>query len=167
MQESVRQEPARTVPVLSAQELSRVRSVLYLNGLRGTEIEDAAQDVQVRLLERAPVDLVSAGSWASVVATRVALDRHRRRATRRRMLLRLASGTEESCATPDAADVVAVRTALEGLDPDLRSVVVLRYFADLDVAAISAALAIPTGTVKSRLSRAHARLRNALSEAQP
>ena len=149
--------------VLSREELSRVRSVLYLNGLRGPDLENAAQDVQVRLLERAPDDLRSPVAWACTVATRIALDRHRRSGTRTRLLSALQGRLSEPT-VPDQTTVVAVRAALRQLEPDLRAVVVLRYFADFDVPAIARALDVPEGTVKSRLHRATPLLRAALSE---
>ena len=42
--------------------------------------------------------------------------------------------------------------------PDLRVVVVLRYYADLSEREIATAIGRPTGTVKSRLHEAHRRL---------
>jgi RNA polymerase sigma-70 factor (ECF subfamily) len=53
---------------------------------------------------------------------------------------------------------VAIVTALGQVDTDQRVVVVLHYLADLGTAEIAAELGIPEGTVKSRLSRARARL---------
>lgn len=141
-----------------------MRAVLYLNGVRGPDLDDAAQDVQLRLLERAPTNLENPGAWSCTVATRVALDLHRRRATRRRLFSVLSRNASEQGALPEQATVIAVREALKQLDVDLRAVVVLRYFADLDVRTIAQALDVPEGTVKSRLHRAAARLRTALSE---
>jgi RNA polymerase sigma-70 factor (sigma-E family) len=60
--------------------------------------------------------------------------------------------TEDTSAEIDVAD--AVHRALAGLDPSFREVVVLRYFANLGEQQTAAALRIPAGTVKSRLSRA-------------
>ncbi len=48
--------------------------------------------------------------------------------------------------------------ALDGLSKPNRDVVVLRYFAGLTEAETAAALDIPAGTVKSRLSRSLAQL---------
>ena len=53
---------------------------------------------------------------------------------------------------------VALVRALGELDPDQRLVVVLHHLADVGVAQIAAELGVPEGTVKSRLSRARARL---------
>lgn len=59
---------------------------------------------------------------------------------------------------------VALVTALDQVDRDQRVVVVLHYLADLGVAEIAAELGVPEGTVKSRLSRARARLSDLLAE---
>jgi RNA polymerase sigma-70 factor (ECF subfamily) len=49
--------------------------------------------------------------------------------------------------------------AIERLTPDDRLVIGLRWFVELDEAAMAAALNVPRGTVKSRLARAMRRLR--------
>jgi RNA polymerase sigma factor (sigma-70 family) len=59
---------------------------------------------------------------------------------------------------------VALVTALSLLDPCQREVVVLHHLADLSVAEIAEDLNIPTGTVKSRLSRGRERLGELLTE---
>lgn len=61
----------------------------------------------------------------------------------------------------------AVRTAIEGLPPDYREVIVMRElegFAYSDIAIIAG---IPVGTVMSRLSRGRALLARAFREAYP
>lgn len=57
----------------------------------------------------------------------------------------------------------AMSRAFEALEPDERIVLVLRFWQDLAVDAIAERLAIPSGTVKSRLHHATARLRTALT----
>ena len=61
---------------------------------------------------------------------------------------------------------VALVTALGQLDPDQREVVVLHHLADLSVAEIAEDLGLPTGTVKSRLSRGRDRLSVLLTESE-
>ncbi len=56
----------------------------------------------------------------------------------------------------------AVRRALGALSPEHREILLLRYMQELDYGEIAAALGISEGTVKSRISRAKARLREAL-----
>lgn len=63
---------------------------------------------------------------------------------------------------PDATDGIdgadAVARALDGLARGQREAVVLRYYAHLTDRQIADALGVAEGTVKSRLSRAHAQL---------
>jgi RNA polymerase sigma-70 factor (ECF subfamily) len=49
---------------------------------------------------------------------------------------------------------------VERLKPEDRLVIGLRWFVELDEAAMAAVLKVPRGTVKSRLSRAMRRLRD-------
>lgn len=66
---------------------------------------------------------------------------------------------------PDtAADRDLIWRGLEKLGRRQRAVVVLRYFEDLDLAAIADTLGISTGTVKSQLSRALSNLRDHLGD---
>jgi RNA polymerase sigma factor (sigma-70 family) len=57
-----------------------------------------------------------------------------------------------------------LRVALARLPERQRTAVFLRYYADLDYAAIGAALAIQPGTVAATLNAAHAALRTRLEE---
>lgn len=67
----------------------------------------------------------------------------------------------------DADDVVVERLRLESavrsLDADLRSVIETTYVQDLSVEQSGIVLAVPAGTVKSRLKRARDRLRKELT----
>lgn len=60
--------------------------------------------------------------------------------------------------------VAAIEAALRELSPELRAAFLLREYHDLDYAEISRALDIELGTVKSRLARARAALRERLAE---
>lgn len=59
-----------------------------------------------------------------------------------------------------------LRAALTLLPERQRTAVFLRYYADLDYAAIAEALEITTGTVAATLSAAHGALRTRLEEAR-
>jgi RNA polymerase sigma-70 factor (ECF subfamily) len=59
---------------------------------------------------------------------------------------------------------VQVDAAIRALSPPLREVIVLREFEDLDYAQIAMIVAVPIGTVMSRLARAREKLRAALSK---
>lgn len=60
---------------------------------------------------------------------------------------------------------IVVLDALAALPPRCRAVVVLRYWADLSVEQVAAALGCSPGTVKSQSARAHDKLRVLLGDA--
>jgi RNA polymerase sigma-70 factor (ECF subfamily) len=73
---------------------------------------------------------------------------------------------ERAAETPSPADAVAgaelrdrVRAALAQLPAETRELLLMREFQGMDYDAIAAALDVPLGTVKSRLSRARGDLR--------
>ena len=72
------------------------------------------------------------------------------------------------CAAGEAVPVrdvdARVRSIVAGLPERQRAVVFLRYYADLDEAAIARALGIRRGTVAATLHHAHARVRTLLAE---
>jgi RNA polymerase sigma-70 factor (sigma-E family) len=104
----------------------------------------------------------SVDAYARQVLMRAFLD-ERRRPWRRE---HVAADPPDLPAPGDATGAVAERLALEaalrGLPPNQRSVLVLRYWCDLDVRATAAALGISDGTVKSATSRGLAALRAVL-----
>ncbi|WP_036187331.1 RNA polymerase sigma factor [Ureibacillus manganicus] len=53
---------------------------------------------------------------------------------------------------------VDLQTAIDSLEPDLRTVITLYYYEDLSIKEIGTILNIAVGTVKSRLNRARAKL---------
>ncbi len=79
---------------------------------------------------------------------------------------RVADGPEVETGAHDALDERrdAVRAAIAALPERQRLVLFLRYYADLDYAAIGAALGVRRGTVSATLSHAHETLRAVLGE---
>lgn len=59
-------------------------------------------------------------------------------------------------------DREAVAAAMQELTPEYREILLLRYMQELDYDEIAAVLAVPAGTVKSRLNRAKAQLKEIL-----
>ena len=147
----------RSEPLLSSADAVRVRRVLFLNGVRGVDIEDAMQEIEIRALQRPPRG-AARGAWACAVATNLAMDLHRRNARHGRddapARLRIEADEAERVHLRDA-----VSRGLDALAPELRATVVLRFYADFSVPEIASAMAVPEGTVKSRLHRAVAELR--------
>jgi RNA polymerase sigma-70 factor, ECF subfamily len=74
-------------------------------------------------------------------------------------------------ATPDSAQALADRDLIErqlnDLPIDHRAVIVLRFYLDLPLEEVGDILDIPVGTVKSRLHRALASLRESMSQGHP
>jgi len=68
--------------------------------------------------------------------------------------------------SPDVFEPAAfdLRAAVADLPLDLRQVVALRFYVGMDSTQIGAVLEIPAGTVRTRLQRALARLREALAD---
>jgi RNA polymerase sigma factor (sigma-70 family) len=91
--------------------------------------------------------------WRTVVNTAIA-KRRRRSAPH----LVVQETTTEELGRDD------VRTVIQQLPERQRLVVFLRYWADLDYAAIAEALAISPGTVAAALHAAHGSIRNSLQE---
>lgn len=74
--------------------------------------------------------------------------------------------TEPSVAPVDvtgASEIAMVRHALDQLPPDQRTVIELGYFEGLSLSEVATKLGTPIGTIKSRLARALARLRDELA----
>jgi RNA polymerase sigma-70 factor (ECF subfamily) len=151
---------ARRQPLLDGAAALRVRRVLYLNGLRGEEIDDAMQEIELRAIERPPRDRRKAASWACVVATNLAMDVHRRAEKQESVLIADEAAVLEAAEPTGLRD--AIRAGLAELTPELRATVVLRFYADFTVPEIATAMAVPEGTVKSRLHRAIDELRRFL-----
>jgi RNA polymerase sigma-70 factor, ECF subfamily len=93
-----------------------------------------------------------------------------RRGLRRRGELPLTAVAADLIAedgTGRVADRDLLERALKGLPPRQRAVLVLRYWEDLPVPQIAAALNCSPGTVRSQASRALARLRQLTGTASP
>jgi len=116
--------------------------------------EEVALEAFTRLCERweEVSSMAAPGAWVHRVAMNTAMSLTRRRAvrTRKRHLVATDAGFE----SPDATTGVVVDAALQGLKPDLRAVIALRFCADLSVDDTAAVLDIPAGTVKARTRRA-------------
>jgi RNA polymerase sigma-70 factor, ECF subfamily len=90
------------------------------------------------------------GPWLHRIVTNRAIDHVRRRTLRAEV-----AGVETEAAAIEPAPGVSdeALTALAGLTPDHRAVVVLRYVLDYTPGEIAAILDVPRGTVNSRLRR--------------
>lgn len=106
--------------------------------------------------------------WLYAIATNLARNYYKRADTRHT----LAAGEDDvsdEWDAPEAAllaqdEVQAVIAALAALPDEQREVIVLYYYQSLEGAEIAAALAIPLGTVRSRLAAGVRRLREWMEE---
>jgi RNA polymerase sigma-70 factor (ECF subfamily) len=129
-------------------------------------MDDALQEAYVkayRALPRFRGDS-SPGTWLYRIAYNACLDELRRR----RRVVALDSVREAADRRAGPADAAAVRgglaAALAGLPPEDRAAVLLVDAAGFDYRDAAAVLAVPEGTVASRLHRARRALRRALAD---
>lgn len=111
-------------------------------------------------------DTAAFTAWAFRIVTRRAADAIRKAKRSRTGLAAFAA--EPHAAFAEATPIEAqaptetLVRALAGLPAEQRAAIALFYLEDLSVAEIAAALAVPAGTVKTRLKAARDRLRSAL-----
>lgn len=167
---AIRGEPAAFKALVRRYEravFSQLRGVLLASG-RTALVEDLAQETFLRAFRALP-SYTSDGrakfsTWLLTIATRLALNELRRR-----------PGVSFDGDTMDLQPAVmgdpthdaplvgrGVEAAVLSLSPPLRAAFLLRELHGFDYADIAEALDVDLGTVKSRLSRARARLREVL-----
>lgn len=137
---------------------------------------DLARDAVQEALVRAWRDLPGLRDpglivpWLRRLLVHACIDELRR--ARRRLVVEVELTDLHHPALGDASvrseDRDALERAFRRLDPAQRTVIVLHYYLDLPVAEIAAALEMPSGSVKSCLSRGRDALRAALeADARP
>lgn len=153
--------------------VEKYRNVLLNFFLRGgvsySDGEDLAQQTFVRLYNyrRKYVPSAKFTTFLFLVARQVRIDDLRRQQRRQKLedgLVREAESAAETPPPPLADGGDEVRRAVAGLSPVLRDVVELGVFQDLPYAEVAKILAIPVGTVKSRMFNALQKLKEVLDE---
>lgn len=141
--------------------------------------EDATQEAITRAWQarEALREQGALRSWLLRITVNVCRQWHRGRfGTHQRMTEPLPEAIDEDAAgvlallgtdpgASDAAAALDLRQAVNALPDDLRLVVVLRFYGGMDSPEIGAAMGIPSGTVRTRLRRALAALRDDLHDA--
>jgi RNA polymerase sigma-70 factor, ECF subfamily len=138
-------------------ERYRAPLIAYVFGLTGQRetAEEIAQDAFCRVWEKLPSlrqrdRLVS---WLYRIAHNLAIS------DRRRPRLKVLAHDPPAPPANVTDHYLAVHQAVAALPEPLRLVVSLKHFSGLGQEEIAAALSVPAGTVRSRLSRAYERLR--------
>lgn len=121
--------------------------------------EELAQEALARACRQwSQVSVMAApGAWVHRVAINLANSHFRRLLLERRARQRIVDS--QRTADPDVASAVAVRTAVAALPRRQRTAIVLRYFLDLPVKDVAAAMGCREGTVRALTSQAITALR--------
>jgi RNA polymerase sigma-70 factor (ECF subfamily) len=169
---------ARAGDAAAYEELVRMHQQIamrtaWLVTRNATDAEDAVQEAFVKAYRA--LGRFREGSpfrpWLLAIVANEARNRRRSVARSDRLALRVAEVRPSGGAapSPEAAALLdeertVLMEALNAMREEDRLVVGYRYLLGLSEAETAAALGVPVGTVKSRLSRALVRLRSALSE---
>ncbi len=140
------------------------------------EAEDAVQEAFVKAYRALP--RFRTGSpfrpWLLRIVTNEARNRRRSAGRRASLVVRAIEDRPKDEAAPSPEEAVlaqerrvALAAAIDALREDERLVVTCRYLLQLSEAETVEALGVPAGTVKSRLSRGLAHLRESLADAAP
>lgn len=150
----------QTLAELAHDRLASLKRQAFLLCGDDSQAEDLVQEALVRAFAR-PLRAPRPGAaeaYVRVIMMRLFIDQSRRRARWNRAAPLLT----DADAVTDPADQVLDRDvmliALNGLRPQQRACVVLRYYQDLPVAQVASALGVAEGTVKRYLSEAMTQL---------
>lgn len=139
-----------------------------LTGRPRATIEDIAQDTFLAVFRRLPEFALTGGAklstWILTIAARRSIDELRKQRPTPLDRIDRVAGERTDDRTHRRELLAAIEAALRDLSPELRAAFLLREYHELDYAEIAKALEIDLGTVKSRLSRARAALRERLAE---
>jgi RNA polymerase sigma-70 factor (ECF subfamily) len=154
-------------PADLASHAAFVRRLAFHLLRRDADADDAAQETLARAVERPPRGGDGLRAWLAAVLKNVVSGGRRAEARRRRR--EEVAARPEGTRGPDAAAGNAqilrvVADAVASLDAPHREVVMLRHYEGLPPREIATRLGLPVETVKSRLKRAHERLRERLDE---
>ena len=162
---------------LVAGQQRRVYALCYRFTASSHDAEDLTQDVFVKLYANLRSFDAAKGSfhtWITTLTRNLLVD-HFRRSRQQRATDSIDAGWDQGHDAPHAEPLVDPRTtplqhavenqlqrmvqnALAKVSPELREAIILRDLQDLDYKEIAEVLAIPQGTVKSRISRGRAEL---------
>ncbi len=162
---------------LVAAQQRRVYALCYRFTASSHDAEDLTQDVFIKLYGNLRSFDAAKGSfhtWITTLTRNLLVD-HFRRSRQQRATDSIDAGWDQGNDAPRAEPLVDQRTtplqhavrnqlehmvqnALAKVSPELREAVILRDLQDMDYKEIAEVLAIPQGTVKSRISRGRAEL---------
>lgn len=135
-----------------------------------SHVADLVQDALIRVIQHVarfdPAGPARFSTWILTITTRIVLN-DRRRDPKRELHLEPAACIDPATAVAELEVATAIAKAVVELPEAQRIAFVLREYHDLDYSEIAKALEVDVGTVKSRLSRARAAVRETLLRAHP
>ena len=166
---------------LVRQHSRRVYGLCYRFTGKDSEAQDLTQDVFLRVYRTLGSFRSTEGSfttWLARLARNLLIDHYRRTRNERitdsieEQLPGVEGRTEEKFKSPSRPDSAVagreaselLQAALSKLSPELRETIILRDLQELEYREIADVLAIPEGTVKSRLNRGRAELARLLKK---
>jgi RNA polymerase sigma-70 factor, ECF subfamily len=165
-------EPATENLIAAWDELRpELARLVHALGVGSTNADDILQEVYLTAQEKCPraLNLEDLRRWLFRVTVNRCRLEHRHTGRWRRLFAGLTHlfdrhGQNHSAAEPLSRDEQRnqVRHALQSLDADTRSLLVLRYYADLDSNEIGRILDLPDATVRGRLRTARQKLADQL-----
>lgn len=146
-----------------AQRIEEIRRKLYKTALLYIGNETAAVDLLDETVYKALKNykMLRQPQFFDTWVTRILINECHKEHKRQK---RHASLDELPEAYTEQFDALPLKEAIRRLPPELREVVILRYFSDYTLEETAAALCIPRGTVATRQRRALALLRLELEE---
>ncbi|MBM3776721.1 MAG: RNA polymerase sigma factor [Acidimicrobiia bacterium] len=155
--------------VIVRQHRRRVFNIAYKFSGAFDEAEDLTQDIFVRVFRSLGTFDRRANfqTWLYSVSRNLCIDHYRSVRKERLTFNRDVDAADLAPVSTDAGPHAAIehrdrvallRTALGGLTPALRGVIVMRDLQELSYQEIADALGLPEGTVKSRINRGRAEL---------
>jgi RNA polymerase sigma factor (sigma-70 family) len=145
-----------TIEVVYQAERGALLRLAYLMVGSQAVAEDLTHEAFTRLLPRFD-EVDNPGAFLRTVVSRLCLTWLGRASMERERL-----GRVDATPPVGAPELDEMLDALDRLRPERKAVLVLRYYADLDHAAIADVLGCPTATVRTRLHRGLADLRKDL-----
>lgn len=135
-----------------------------------SHVADLVQDSLVRVLQALPrfdrAGPARLSTWILTITTRVVLN-DRRRVPRHDLKLEPTACIDPATVVAERELGAAIARAILDLPEPQRIAFVLREYHDLDYSEIAEVLEVDVGTIKSRLSRARAAVRDTLSRRLP
>ena len=155
----------------------RIYNICYRFTGNRTEAEDLSQEVFLRMYRTLASYRAAHGgftTWMTSVTRNLLID-HYRRTKRDRMTgslddaMPVVENKESTARRPDEQALLGelssqVQSALAKLSPELREAVILRDLQQLEYSEIQTVLAVPEGTVKSRINRGRIELARLLTQ---